>query len=462
MSRVFLMKWYHFSVEYFEDLRNVNHCEFLIMRKNEDNGKYILQNKLRTWSELKREHAEHQAKDKREDGKGGKENGKQNGTSKDVSTLTRAGTVEVRRRWGGCPNGCDHDKSFKIRQTLADLVKSDSIISNHAVGLAASESESSGSVSGGSASTAVPNSATATAATATHGITNPSFNGSANSQTLVSRRPAAKRFQAQSSDDTADSPATTPVGPQIDVTKARDEVVSSPDGTPSYISVDDRLRSRLKSPHMPPRPLDHITHLHVGRDFGGSYSGHNSGASDDAASSDEDEDDDDEHHRHGAPVTPSSTASGSVSGTTTTTTTVTMSQPPQQPPRLISTPTTSLLTAAAAHRQPLHQELSPSSHHREQSRMGRGARANRLGDYHSSDDGEHEADGEHDEADDEEDDDTGEAALGERACACEVDPRSGSAVVVAAMSVVAGEEDEEGEALRRAEEEDRSLRGSVY
>ncbi len=43
MSRVFLMKWYHFSVEYFEDLRNVNHCEFLIMRKQEESGKYILQ-----------------------------------------------------------------------------------------------------------------------------------------------------------------------------------------------------------------------------------------------------------------------------------------------------------------------------------------------------------------------------------------------------------------------------------
>ncbi|KFY08498.1 hypothetical protein V491_08433, partial [Pseudogymnoascus sp. VKM F-3775] len=55
MSRVFLMKWYHFSVEYFEDLRNVNHCEFLIMRKHEDSGKYVLENKLRTWSELARE-----------------------------------------------------------------------------------------------------------------------------------------------------------------------------------------------------------------------------------------------------------------------------------------------------------------------------------------------------------------------------------------------------------------------
>lgn len=78
MTRVFLMKWlvpyiseftagaalladhdpghrYHFSVEYFEDLRNVNHCEFVIMKQNPDNGKYILETKLRTWSELKLE-----------------------------------------------------------------------------------------------------------------------------------------------------------------------------------------------------------------------------------------------------------------------------------------------------------------------------------------------------------------------------------------------------------------------
>ena len=57
MTRVFLMKWYHFSVEYFEDLRNMNHCEFVVMKLNEGNGKFILQNQLRTWSELKRERA---------------------------------------------------------------------------------------------------------------------------------------------------------------------------------------------------------------------------------------------------------------------------------------------------------------------------------------------------------------------------------------------------------------------
>ncbi|SMY19162.1 unnamed protein product [Zymoseptoria tritici ST99CH_1A5] len=63
MTRVFLMKWYHWSVEYFEDLRNINHCEFIIMQKNQDNGKYILENQLRTWSELKRQRREQEARD---------------------------------------------------------------------------------------------------------------------------------------------------------------------------------------------------------------------------------------------------------------------------------------------------------------------------------------------------------------------------------------------------------------
>ncbi|OKL62896.1 hypothetical protein UA08_01582 [Talaromyces atroroseus] len=89
MTRVFLMKWYHFSVEYFEDLRNINHCEFVIMEKNPDNGKYILQNKLRTWSALRQEKAEEK---KREP----------------VPAISLAPEVPVRRKWGGCPDGCTH------------------------------------------------------------------------------------------------------------------------------------------------------------------------------------------------------------------------------------------------------------------------------------------------------------------------------------------------------------------
>jgi broad specificity phosphatase PhoE len=55
-SRVFLMAWYHYSVEFFEDLRNINHCEFLVM-KHGANGRYVLQNELRRWTDLRRERA---------------------------------------------------------------------------------------------------------------------------------------------------------------------------------------------------------------------------------------------------------------------------------------------------------------------------------------------------------------------------------------------------------------------
>lgn len=79
MTRVFLMKWYHFSVEYFEDLRNVNHCEFVVMKLNEGNGKYVLQNQLRTWSEMKRERANSRS-----------------------SITEPESPIPVRKKWGGC------------------------------------------------------------------------------------------------------------------------------------------------------------------------------------------------------------------------------------------------------------------------------------------------------------------------------------------------------------------------
>lgn len=98
MSRVFLMKWYHWSVEYFEDLRNVNHCEFIVMKRSENNGRYILENELRTWSELKRRAA--------------KDRATATPTSNRPTPLsaTAASPTIPTRRWGGCVNGCDHDK----------------------------------------------------------------------------------------------------------------------------------------------------------------------------------------------------------------------------------------------------------------------------------------------------------------------------------------------------------------
>ena len=94
MTRVFLMKWYHFSVEYFEDLRNVNHCEFVVMKLNEGSGKYVLQNQLRTWSELKRERANSR-----------------------TSTTEPESPVPVRKKWGGClQSDGDRGDDFARRQ----------------------------------------------------------------------------------------------------------------------------------------------------------------------------------------------------------------------------------------------------------------------------------------------------------------------------------------------------------
>ncbi|KAJ4352774.1 hypothetical protein N0V95_003936 [Ascochyta clinopodiicola] len=103
MSRVFLMKWYHWSVEYFEDLRNVNHCEFIVMKQSETNRKYILQNELRTWSELKRRAAA-------AGGGGGSSTSTTPSRTHSQSALTASPTIPI-RRWGGCVNGCNHDKA---------------------------------------------------------------------------------------------------------------------------------------------------------------------------------------------------------------------------------------------------------------------------------------------------------------------------------------------------------------
>ncbi|KAH6673109.1 putative phosphoglycerate mutase DET1 [Halenospora varia] len=239
MSRVFLMKWYHFSVEYFEDLRNVNHCEFLIMRKKEDSGKYILENNLRTWSELKRERLAAAA---------AKEKSSASSTSNTTSQLSEkdkekekkieaaAGStsslVPVRKKWGGCPNGCDHGKHYYKKEN-----------SMHAMQLNGKPLSNSSPVE---------------------------------QQTLAFRRPAARRWQS-SSDEDEDDPRGRLGPPEVDVQRSLDEMVSSPDGTPSFISVEDRLRNHVKSPK-----VDNLLMVRsAGRDFGGSASGNTSQAGSD-------------------------------------------------------------------------------------------------------------------------------------------------------------------------------------
>ncbi|ODQ67217.1 phosphoglycerate mutase-like protein [Nadsonia fulvescens var. elongata DSM 6958] len=50
-ARVFLMKWFRWTYERFETLRNLRHCEFIVMRKPEASHKYTLLNRLRTWDD---------------------------------------------------------------------------------------------------------------------------------------------------------------------------------------------------------------------------------------------------------------------------------------------------------------------------------------------------------------------------------------------------------------------------
>ncbi|QIW97653.1 hypothetical protein AMS68_003171 [Peltaster fructicola] len=116
MTRVFLMKWYHWSVEYFEDLRNINHCEFIVMDKNAETGKYILQNKLRTWSELKREKLEEAEEDAT--GVELKDLQRRNTLSRFLPSRPKITNSPPPAKWGGCLSGHQHDDQHYPRRGL--------------------------------------------------------------------------------------------------------------------------------------------------------------------------------------------------------------------------------------------------------------------------------------------------------------------------------------------------------
>ncbi|KAG4285296.1 hypothetical protein FPRO06_06556 [Fusarium proliferatum] len=215
MSRVFLMKWYHFTVEYFEDLRNINHCEFLIMRKQENN-KYLLENKLRTWSDLRRERKDKEDKDR------------------DNSKLPRTKTFVVTRRWGGCPNGCDHSRHYAKREDLEIMRKKDH--------------ENGGPEPYGK-------------------ITNPD-----EIITIVSRKQKAQ-LDCIGTNIESTTLGAHDDGPEIDISSNHEgKSVSDLNDTPSVISASEYIQS---------------PYLHIGRDGGGSYSGHTSAAETDNDSSED-------------------------------------------------------------------------------------------------------------------------------------------------------------------------------
>lgn len=146
MTRVFLMKWYHFSVEYFEDLKNVEHCEFVVMKlegedKGRGKGKYRLQNQLRTWSGLKRERAEKEAREKY--GPGGDEVG-EGGSPQSP--------IPIRKRWGNSNDaqeqeeersgvGFQRRQQMRRRQNTADLFRDDEELAGKEMGGDCSDEE---------------------------------------------------------------------------------------------------------------------------------------------------------------------------------------------------------------------------------------------------------------------------------------------------------------------------------
>ncbi|KAG7703649.1 hypothetical protein KL933_004875 [Ogataea haglerorum] len=61
-ARVFLTKWFRWSVEKFEDLQNVPNCRWIVMEKDQTTQRYVLRTHLSTWSELEQTKREEQVK----------------------------------------------------------------------------------------------------------------------------------------------------------------------------------------------------------------------------------------------------------------------------------------------------------------------------------------------------------------------------------------------------------------
>lgn len=220
------MKWYHFSVEYFEDLRNINHCEFLIMRKSNDSGKYILKTNLRTWSQLKQERlAAARDKEKKSPAASSPTTDRDREKRKKLEAAALAQSqMSTRKKWGGCPDGCDHGKHTYKRENSMHAMEQLGRASPVAV-------------------------------------------------SPIDARPPARRRRWQNSSDDEDSDVDGRPVMAIDVPKSLTDAVSSPDGTPSFISMEQRLRKA--------RPKSDIMLVNAGRDFGGSASGNTSVAGSD-------------------------------------------------------------------------------------------------------------------------------------------------------------------------------------
>ncbi|KAF2475423.1 phosphoglycerate mutase-like protein [Lindgomyces ingoldianus] len=244
MTRVFLMKWYHWSVEYFEDLRNVNHCEFIVMKQSPTNGKYILENELRTWSDLKRRAVTATAAN------GSAVTPSSKGAPPAPGNFSSSPTIPI-RRWGGCANGCNHDKINWPRRTMrkntADYVSG----ALPAPPLPPATSNLDGEKD--------DHPIAAQDADHTPIITEPS-------PPKLPRKPSTTATKNALIPSMPLTPAS-PNDASNDASSSTDEGIGSSDGEEAAASAPQTLQNPA------PRAAAILRHLHPGRDFGGTRSG---------------------------------------------------------------------------------------------------------------------------------------------------------------------------------------------
>lgn len=218
------------------------------MRQKQDSGKYILENNLRTWSELKRERlaaAAATAKDKTSPApltiptaSSEKEREKEKKIASslvDAAQTIPGSPIPVRKKWGGCPNGCDHGKHHYHKKTENSM---------HAMG-----------TSNGKAASPITQ----------------------HLESLPMRRPPSRRWQSSSEEDEDDPRGRVGPPAPVDVKSSLDAIVTSSAVIPSTLPVDDRIRPRATIP----LKNDLLLVKSAGRDFGGSASGNTSQAGSD-------------------------------------------------------------------------------------------------------------------------------------------------------------------------------------
>ncbi|KZF25301.1 phosphoglycerate mutase-like protein [Xylona heveae TC161] len=255
MTRVFLMKWYHWSVEYFEDLRNIEHCEFIIMKKNEA-GKYILQNKLRTWSELRAD-----------------VDGKTNSAS-DIPAI-------LPHKWGGCISGCDHTpRTSKSQRRQSLLMRSTSDAQTQTETDAQAEKQAEKQAA---AQPAAEKSDAAALGGPAHVLSPEEIEGASSALHSPSSQPHTMQSQSHITSKTMSFPRNSTSAPQSSASQQFSPLSLSTDKykTPEGHALPGTTHS--SSTHSPSSPLfpegrfssasPRVAVLATGRDFGGSRSG---------------------------------------------------------------------------------------------------------------------------------------------------------------------------------------------